>query len=380
MKLMLWLFCGALSLHGFQAPSAGKPTDEKCSIEGRVVNAVTGGAVREAALVLRGQSVSIAPRTTESDDTGHFAFRELRSGKYVLLVERPGFVRQLYGARSNPYYGTTLRLSPGQQLKDLTFRLAPGAVISGKVRDEEGGPVQDAAVMALRTEYQQGERRFVPLGVVLSNDAGEFRIAGLAAGRYLVSATPRSMGMSLSGVGNKTPADKPEPAYIRSYYPNSADPSTASQVQVGLAAEAAGTEIRLVKVNTVRIKGRLVGTPAGKTALVWLTPKGAGTMGMMARSFAVAQTAGAFEIRGVAPGSYTLSASMSDSMGSEGASLPVQVGDQHIEGVVLSMEGGGARGNADGGGQRDGETEQHSRRSLIARFRESQPTPHHGRR
>ena len=94
MKLILWLLCSALSLYGFQAPLAEKPKDERCSIEGQVVNAVTGGALREVTLILAGRSGGIAPRTTESDETGRFAFRDLGPGRYVLRAERPGFARQ----------------------------------------------------------------------------------------------------------------------------------------------------------------------------------------------------------------------------------------------------------------------------------------------
>ncbi len=112
-------------------------------------------------------------------------------------------------------------------------------------------------------------------------------------------------------------------------------------VQVGIGAEAAGTEIRLVKVNTVRLKGKLVGAPQGKTAIVWLTPKGAGMIGLVARAFGVVQAAdGAFEIKGTAPGSYQLSASTSDSVTTQGAALALQVGEQHIDGIILSFGGG----------------------------------------
>jgi protocatechuate 3,4-dioxygenase beta subunit len=342
MKLDLWLLCGALSLCGFQAPPAERPKDEKCLIEGRVVNAVTGEVVRKATLLLTHRGGTATPSTAETDDTGRFAFRDLEPGSYLLLAERPGFARQAYGARSNPLSGTTLLLSAAQRLKDLTFRLAPNSIISGRVVDEEGEPVQNAVVMALRAAYQRGERQYVPLGAVQSNDMGEFRIASLTAGRYLVAAAPVNLGLGVAGASNEPPTDRPESGYVTTYYPNSTDPSLASPVQVGIGADAAGTDIRLVKTTTVRIKGKVVGGSLGKQVVVTLTRRGTGALGLVTRKLAIAQQAdGAFDVKGVPPGSYVLGAITADNPLSSGASLPVQIGEQHIDGVILSLGGGG---------------------------------------
>jgi hypothetical protein len=244
----------------------------------------------------------------------------------------------MYGARGSSLSAATLSVSAGQALKDLVLKLTPGAIISGKVLDEEGEPVMSVAVMALRPMYQRGKRQLGPAGAAQSNDLGEYRIAGLAAGRYIVRATYRNLAAAMGASGSKPPGDKPELSYVTTYYPNSADADGAAPVEVGTGAEMRGTDIRLLKSKTLRVKGKLIGMPQGKTAVVMLTPKGAGLMGMLTGGMAVARPPdGDFEFRGIAPGSYVLSATAALDLGSLGASLPIEVGDQHIEGIALEL-------------------------------------------
>ena len=341
-RLLACLFGVLLPLCAFQSnPAAEKPKEEKKgSIEGRVVNSVTGEAVRKATLMLAGTNSGSGarPATTETDDTGSFAFKELNAGKYQLVAQRAGFATQMYGGRGSRLSGTTLSVSAGQTLKDLVFRLTPGAVISGKVLDEEGEPVMSVAVMAMRPMYQRGKRQLGPAGAAQSNDLGEYRIAGLAAGRYILRATYRNLAAAMGAPGSKPVSDKPEMSYVTTYYPGSADADGAAPVEVGTGAEIRGTDIRLVKSKTVRVKGKLIGMPQGKPAVVMLAPKGAGMMGMLTGGMAVAQPPdGAFEFRGIAPGSYMLNATAALDLGSLGASLPVEVGEQHIEGIALVL-------------------------------------------
>ena len=341
-----WLGCVLFCL-GFQqapapAPAAkSKPKDPPASLEGRVLNAASGEPVKKATLMMVRTGGGAAPVTTESDDNGHFIFQELAPGRYMLIGERAGFARQAYGARTNPFAGMPLLFSSGQEIKELVFKLSPSAVIAGRVTDDEGEPIPNVTVMALRTMYQRGRKQFAPLGAAQTNDVGEFRIASLKSGRYIVSATYRNLGVTMAGTSSKPPAaDKPEPSFTTTFYPGAIDPAGASPIEVGVGAEIRA-DIRMVKVNTFRVRGKLAEVPQGKPIIVTMTPAGSGVTGMITRSMGLAQqTDGTFEIKGVAPGSYLLSATGTD-MVTIGAVRPLQVTDQHIEGIVLEAGAGG---------------------------------------
>jgi hypothetical protein len=343
-RLLACLFGVLLPLCAFQVnPAAEKPKEEKKgSIEGRVVNGVTGEALKKVTLMLAGSGSSARPATADTDDSGNFAFKELDAGKYQLLAERTGFARQAYGARRSALSGTTLSLSAGQTIKDLLFKLAPNAVISGRVLDEDGEPVPNVTILTLQPAYQRGKRQFLPTATAQSNDLGEFRVAGLAAGRYMLSATYRNLAAIAVGGTSQPSGDKPEMAYVTTYYPNSADVAGAVPVIVDTGTDLRGTDIRMLKTKTIRVKGKLGGVLQGKTAMVLLTPKGVGFTGLMTGNISVARPPdGAFEIRGVAPGSYVLSALAADNMTALVGGISVEVGDQHIDGVLLSPGEGG---------------------------------------
>jgi protocatechuate 3,4-dioxygenase beta subunit len=351
-KLAVCLLSGALALWAFQATAptsqagraagvAEKSKDKLASLEGRVLNSLSGEPLKRVTLLLqRTRGGGATPLTVETDDKGNFSFQDIEPGRYLLVGERTGYARQAYGAHGNALSGTALLFSAGQQIKELTFKLAPSSVISGKVLDEDGKGIPNVPVMALRTVYQRGKKQFVPLGAVATNDVGEYRVANLGAGKYLVSATYRNLGIGLAGASNKPLDDKPELSYTTTFYPNSTDPVGASPVQVGVGAEIRGTDIRMVKVNAFRVKGKLSEPPQGKTMIVLLTPKGVGVTGLVTRTVALAQQDGSFEIKGVAPGSYVLSATQ-DGINTIGATQTVQVADQHVQGVILQPANGG---------------------------------------
>lgn len=336
MAFML-LAASVCALQAFQA----KPEEEKCSIEGRVTNAVTGEPLRRVGLTLGGPGRV----TAETDETGRFAFQGLSAGRYALVADRAGYAKQTYGARGSSTSGTPLVLVAGQHMRDIKFKMAPAALISGRVLDEDGEPPPTNTVaMAFQSSYQRGVRQWLPVGEAMVNDLGEFRIPSLAAGSYLVAAINAQSVIS-TGVSAQQPGDKPEREYVLTFFPSAMDAANATPIQVAAGAEAAGTAMRLQRVNTVRIKGKLVGAGEGTTAMMRLSPKGvtSTTLALLQGKLVVVQQKdGSFEIKGVAPGSYMLTGILLDTKAGTqlAASQLLQVGDRHIEGLVLQPVAG----------------------------------------
>src|SRR5512144_2470154 len=90
MKYAAFLLAFAPALFG-QAGTA--------SVEGQVVNSVTGAPVRRAVVTARlqrmlstsNQAMPQNPGTAETDEQGRFAIRGLQPGGYGLIVQRQGF-------------------------------------------------------------------------------------------------------------------------------------------------------------------------------------------------------------------------------------------------------------------------------------------------
>jgi protocatechuate 3,4-dioxygenase beta subunit len=83
-----------------------------------------------------------------SDAEGHFKIEDVKPGHYNVHIEHNGFLEtEKHGRR---YRDETLTLEPGQELKDLVFRMRPGALITGKIIDAEGDPILKASVQVFR--------------------------------------------------------------------------------------------------------------------------------------------------------------------------------------------------------------------------------------
>jgi protocatechuate 3,4-dioxygenase beta subunit len=88
-----------------------------------------------------------------TDADGRFALKEIEPGSYRLYVTRVGFVAEEYGRRKPDTSGAILTLHAGQDLKDLQFRVVPAGVMFGKIYDDDGEPLPNVIVNAVRQVY-----------------------------------------------------------------------------------------------------------------------------------------------------------------------------------------------------------------------------------
>ena len=312
-------------------PLAALAQEQTCSVEGQVFNSSTGEPLKKVQLLLRPVASSAeTPYGALTNTAGRFAIGGVAPGRYMLMAERAGFVR------ADVRRPEILALSAGQRLKDVTVRLTPHAVIAGRILDEDGDPVQNTSVQALRWSYVQGRRTLVPAASSNTNDLGEYRLPGLPPGRYYVNATYRAFAPP-----PRAAAAGPEENYTATYYPNTVDPAAAAPIPVEAGNTIRGIDITLLRARTVRITGRVT-NPAGggisRNVLVFLTPRdrARGRESQTARL----QPEGAFEIRGVTPGSYTVAAHWYVDGKRYAASQPVDVGNAIIDGINLTLAPG----------------------------------------
>ncbi|MBL8219665.1 MAG: carboxypeptidase regulatory-like domain-containing protein, partial [Bryobacterales bacterium] len=330
-----------------RAPQAQtyKP-EELCKIDGVVKHAVTGEPVRKASLVLMPIDMRNmpAPLTTVTDAEGKFSMKDVEPGQYRFIASKAGFVQTNYGATPANRQGTTLTLAKGQSAKDIEFRLQPHAVITGRVLDEDGDPVQYAQVQLMSYRTMQGKRQLVPSTGASTNDLGEYRVFGIPPGKYYLSVIQRERGMAFGGV-DRSASQTPDEGYPTTYYPGTLDLSGATQLNIATGSMMQGMDVTLRKVRTFRIRGRVSGVAAGmRGGNVSVMPKGVSEYFL----FAYERTntmwrgpSGEFELRGVRPGTYVVTAQgweppSKQFIGKE----TIDIRDSDVEGVTIAISPG----------------------------------------
>src|SRR5271156_105163 len=237
---------------GNPASDAAKPA--VCSVSGLVVK-LAGSAPLPSSTV-RLQSIDDHTRTFSgvTDLGGRFEVKGIDPGRYRLRVVRNGYVTQEYGQRTPNDPGAVLALGPGQDLKELLFRLLPAAVISGRVQNENGDPLPWVRVNALRATYMRGKRTLSSEVTVVTNDLGEYRLFGLRPGRYFLSATYRpgqrleanEEGVDMEGLGKS--------GYVPTYYPGTPDPARATALTIKSGDELPSMDFLLEPTTVYSIR------------------------------------------------------------------------------------------------------------------------------
>ena len=151
--------------------------EDLCKVSGSVVKLAGGEPLRKARVQLRSEEERTRTISSITDAGGLFTLKNVEPGRYRLSVSRNGFVAQQYGQRKPTDTGAVLTLRPGQEIKDLLFRLIPSAVIAGRILDEDGEPLPSVEVSATREVYAEGKRTLSTFTVVSTNDLGEYRLS-----------------------------------------------------------------------------------------------------------------------------------------------------------------------------------------------------------
>jgi 5-hydroxyisourate hydrolase-like protein (transthyretin family) len=326
------------------AAQASAAAPEKCTIEGRVLRAGSGDPIRKVQVTLfREQVRPSTPNFSVTDDNGRFSFTGLDPGRYRLSAERNGYVRQQFGQRGQTRAGAPLVLERGQAVGDLVLRLIPAAILTGRVVDDEGEPVPSVRVELFRYGYVQGRRQRMPAGGASTNDLGEYRIFGLAPGRYFLSATWAFMGFMGSGGAVVAAVPGPQPTeltYAPTFFPGTADAAQAAPLEITAGAEMRGIDLRLLRIPTVRIRGKVLNAVTGRPGTRIMVGLMTRNDPNMSRNFSAVEADGRFELRGVTPGSYDVTANWSEGSQRYFASQPVEVGNSPIEGIQLVIAPG----------------------------------------
>jgi len=331
------------------AASQGVPANQKphAAIEGIVTKDPSGEPVKKALIELIAEDQTTAgDYTAVSGTDGAFKIEGILPGRYRLFAERTGFLEfEKHHPRSE---GRVLTLGEGQELKGLQIRLQAAAVVRGRVTDEDGDPMLNAQVSVMRQTFAGGHNRFEQVGSERTNDLGEYRIASLPAGNYFVSVSPppdfknliENSGAAAALRDSKavdSKPDKPTLSYQTTYYPGTPDRSQASAIPLH-PGDDFPVNFSLTPGPTLSIRGSVINLPPRSTAVIMLQSRDFN----LVLNGAEMHKDGSFEIRDVAPGAYTLLASVENGPMPMMAKQSLQVAGSSVEGLRLSPQPGGS--------------------------------------
>ncbi|HMF76325.1 MAG TPA: carboxypeptidase-like regulatory domain-containing protein [Bryobacteraceae bacterium] len=313
---------------------------KKCVVAGRVTNLQTGEPLRKVNVHLSADQQNAQPGGKAqayggiSDAQGYFRFEGVNAGQYSLRGDRSGFLMTQYGAQGPGQPGTLIRLQAGQEMTDLNLGLIPQAVITGRVVDEDGDPMGGVQVQGLRQSWFRGKLRLMPQSAGSTNDLGEYRIGSLAPGKYFVIAQILSMG-----TGNEWAAipGAPQLRQVRTFFPDSTSLDTASPITVTAGQTASGMDIRLQRVRTFHVRGK-VASADGDYVIVSLLSKDQSMPMFGGQAQAPVTTDRTFDLYGVTPGAYFLTAfNLGNGMAPTLGRQPIEVGASDLSDVIVAI-------------------------------------------
>jgi len=282
---------------------------------------------------------TIATRTTAD---GHFELRNVPSGRYRLKVSRDGYVEQEFGQKKPTDPGAMFALRPGQKMSDLIFKLGRAGVITGHVFNADGEPTPHVMLNAIRQVYREGKKEFQSSAWDRSNDLGEYRIFGLAPGRYYVSAEEQTWNRVVGDREfNPIEKDTGEKAYAKIYFPAALDLGKASTVTVKEGEEIPAVDILMKEVVAYRIRGKVTNllskNRGGQNVQIAVLRRDSGAGWSEVGSTSEEKADGTFEIPAVAPGEYSLLAFSFDDGKAHSTQEDLTVGNADVDGLMVTI-------------------------------------------
>jgi hypothetical protein len=197
------------------------------TLNGTVINSVTGEPLSRAVVELSGDG----GRVTFTDHEGRFQFKGLPLLRTTLIAHKPGFFNEneLRQGRS-----PRTAVDVGPDIPPVVIKLTPDAVISGRVSEANGEPLEGVSLSFSDFRIVNGRKQLQQRGNTSTNENGEFRMPNLTPGAYYIAARPGLRRKLAAKDGSK------EQALPNVYYPDASDLSTAAPIQL-----AAGQQIHL---------------------------------------------------------------------------------------------------------------------------------------
>jgi carboxypeptidase family protein len=223
--------------------SSGAPLP-RYSVSGTVVNSVTGEPVTRALVTLADQQF------TMTDNNGHFRLEGVPEETAMLTAEKPGFFNPIQ-MNEDP---APAMVRIASNLESVVLKLAPQAVVAGRVTSVAGEPIEDFPIRLYARQIPDGRVHWQVVRAIQTDEDGQFRIANLMPGQYCISAGPEHMRMRAPGSRQN--------GYPQIFYPNASDLASATLTTLS-AGQQFEADFALSQEPLYEISGQVIGVPAG---------------------------------------------------------------------------------------------------------------------
>ena len=316
-------------------------TTKKATIEGVIVNETTKEPLRRAEISLHRSGkngVRMGPDESAysavTDTSGKFRIENIEPGEYFLDHHKTGYVNGSSGFGSDV---RLLKLGAGESLTDLRYSLLPQAIVTGRVIDDEGEPVQGATVLLMRYRYGRGSvLTLTPIGQAMTNDLGEYRIVNVHPGKYYLLQANIQRMMLGARPSPSAPAGTPTTTLVSTYYPSTTEISQATRIEARAGLALAGQDITLRKEKVFKVSGKVLdaeGSPARQTFVVLRVEDGDLSYPNVG---SWVDEKGNFTLNDTRPGQYRMIANM-NGQNRQVAQTTVTVADSDVTNVALQM-------------------------------------------
>jgi hypothetical protein len=175
-----------------------------------------------------------------TDAQGRYRLDGLPGGRVLVSASRPGFItRALAGGDAS----LLLDLSGAYDFADADFVVQPGGVITGRITDARGDPLEEAHIHLFRVTSPGAPHEYLRK-TFTTDDRGVYRAFGLAPGRYILKVA------------------KPESHWIPDritplYHPGISEAARAGEIEVGAGKEVTGIDLTFRPELVFRLSGRI---------------------------------------------------------------------------------------------------------------------------
>jgi hypothetical protein len=220
--------------------SAAAPTGR---ISGHVYRADNGQPISKAIVTLFDGAGLTPDDTSRTEADGSFSFSNVAANTYLVEAIRSGYVDGYFREDDAKSASTRIELTAGQTRQKVDIRLGLAGIIAGRITDSDGEPVYGLQIFAIRPSYSEGGHMTEnELGQTRTDDRGEYRLAGLKPGSYLIRAggVSKQTGSISEGHGG---------TFAPAYFPGFPQAAEAQSVKVTAGAEVDGIDLQVVSAH-----------------------------------------------------------------------------------------------------------------------------------